>query len=109
MTPYMRTVLATAFAGQANHLSLHTADPGNTGASELSGGSYARAVLTWGTASGGSVAASAVSFPVPADTTITHIGFWNGSTFLESKLVNVSFVTAGSYAPTPVYTQLAGV
>lgn len=112
MTPYMRNLLATRFATEATHLSLHTSNPGDTGTGELSGGAYARAALTWGSASAGAVTAGAVAIAVPADTTITHIGFWtasSGGTFLESKPVNVAFVTAGTYGPTPKYEQLAGV
>lgn len=108
MTPYLRTLMAQLFADEATHLSLHTADPGDTGADELSGGSYARAALVWGSASAGIVTASPVAFAVPADTTITHLGFWNGVTFLESKAADVGFVAAGSYGPTPRYEQLAG-
>lgn len=112
MTPYMRNILATRFATEATHLSLHTGDPSTTGANELAGGSYARAALSWGSASSGAVTASAVAFSVPASTTIAYIGFWtasSGGTFLESRLVSVTFVTAGTYGPTPKYEQLAGV
>jgi hypothetical protein len=35
------------------YLSLHTADPGTTGASEVTGGSYARQAITFGSASAG--------------------------------------------------------
>ena len=109
MTPYMQNAMCQTFADEATHLSLHTANPGDTGASELTGGGYARAALTWGTPTGGEVTASAVAFSVPADTVITHIGFWNGSTFLDSKVVNVTFVSAGTYGPQVKYDQLAGV
>lgn len=112
MTPYMRNILATRFATEATHLSLHSSDPGTTGTGELSGGAYTRQALTWGSASVGAITAGAVAFAVPASTTVTHIGFWTastGGTFLESRAVNVAFVTAGTYGPTPRYEQLAGV
>lgn len=57
--------------------SLHTADPGSSGASEVSGGGYARQAVTWAAASGGSIATGApVVFNVPGSTTITHAGLW---------------------------------
>lgn len=67
------TFPATVFAG------LFTADPGEAGsqAAEVSGGSYARQSITWGTISAGSVAnSSAVTFPVATAPwgTITHVG-----------------------------------
>jgi hypothetical protein len=64
----------------ATHASLHTADPGSTGASEVSGGSpaYARKAITWAAASAGSKTLSAaVTFDVPAGTTVTHCGTWS--------------------------------
>lgn len=64
----------------ATYLSLHTADPGGTGASEVAGGSYARQAITWGAASAGSKAINEVPvFQVPASTTITHFGLWSAS------------------------------
>lgn len=61
------TFPATVFAG------LFTADPGEAGsqAAEVSGGSYARQSITWGTISAGSVANSSAAAPWG---TITHVG-----------------------------------
>lgn len=112
MTPYMRNILAERFATEADYISLHVGDPGTTGDNEVTGGSYARQPLTWGAASAGAVTASAVAFAVPAATTIAYIGFWtasSGGTFLESRTVSVTFVSGGTYGPTPKYEQLAGV
>jgi hypothetical protein len=39
-------------------LSLHTTDPGTTGANEVAGGSYARQAIAFGAASGGTAASS---------------------------------------------------
>lgn len=39
-------------------LSLHTADPGTTGANEVTGSGYARQAITFGAASGGTAASS---------------------------------------------------
>lgn len=61
----------------AQYASLHTADPGPTGASEVSGGSYTRQPIDWQDASGGTkTLVSGVTLQVPAGATITHFGLW---------------------------------
>lgn len=63
--------------------SLHTAFPGATGASEVSGGSYARQTATFGAAAAGVRSLSAaVTFDVPA-VTVSWCGLWatDGVTF----------------------------
>lgn len=69
-----------SFTGPATvYVSLHTGDPGQTGANEVSGGSYARQAAAWSAASGGSIANSgALSFTMPAST-ITHWGVWSAA------------------------------
>jgi hypothetical protein len=48
-------MLAAAFVpGTVYYLSLHTGDPGTTGATEVAGGSYARQSITFGTPAAGS-------------------------------------------------------
>lgn len=62
----------------ATYASLHTADPGSTGTSEVTGGSYARQAITWSSASSGSKTLSGtVTFQIPSGTTITHAGTWS--------------------------------
>jgi len=73
---------ALATTGWA-YVSLHTATPGTTGASEVSGGSpaYARVAVTWNAAASGSVTnSSALTINAPASTTFTHFGIWSAST-----------------------------
>lgn len=70
------TDLATA---RWTHLSLHTADPGSTGANEASGGTYARVALSWGAASAGDADAAEATVDVPAGA-YTHYGIWSAST-----------------------------
>lgn len=73
---------ALAVTGAGSWISLHTADPGTTGASEATGGTpaYARKQTTWtGGAADGSVTGSAVAIDVPAGT-YTHIGVWSAAT-----------------------------
>lgn len=61
-------------------LSLHDADPGTTGANELSGGSYTRETPTWPAASGGD-SQDTVTFDVPSGTDLStpYVGAWDGS------------------------------
>ncbi|MFD0902324.1 phage tail fiber protein [Actinomadura sediminis] len=81
-------------------ISLHTADPGSAGTSEVVGGSYARQSVTWGAAASGVKSNSAdLVFNVPAGTTVTHVGGWDGSTFRGGGALTASqaFATAGTY------------
>lgn len=89
--------------GAASHVSLHTADPGSGGSSEVSGGSYARKSISWAAASSASVSSNAeIVFDVPGSTTITHLGYWSASTsgtFYGSRALNANqtYATAGTY------------
>jgi len=75
-----------AIAGAGTYISAHTADPGTTGTSEVTGGSpaYARKQTTWAAAgsgaTGGDRAGSQVSIDIPAGTTVTHWGIWSAVT-----------------------------
>jgi hypothetical protein len=76
----MLELLGSGGAKEATHLSLHTADPGDTGADELAGGSYARQAITWEAAAGGlKVITGTPLFQIPAGVTITHFGLWSAS------------------------------
>lgn len=65
------------------YLSLHTATPGTTGASEVTGGSYARQAITFASPSGGSQASSSAqsftSMPAEAGGT-PYFGIWSAAT-----------------------------
>lgn len=83
---------ALAVTGLGASISLHTGDPGTTGAAEATGGSpaYARKTTTWaGGAVDGAVSGSPVAFDVPAGT-YTHIGVWNGPTFIAGFALSSS-------------------
>jgi len=90
-----RETAALAISALGNYISLHTGDPGTTGASEATGGSpaYARKQTTWtGGASDGTVSGSQVTFDVPAGT-YTHIGIWTaatGGTFIGGSALSSS-------------------
>lgn len=93
------TVLAALLASR--YVSLHTADPGNTGASEVStggGSGYARQAATFGSSGGNPTTYSnsvLIQFPI-ANTnwgTVTHFGLWSaasGGTFLGSAALSAS-------------------
>lgn len=81
-------------------MSLHTADPGQTGANEVTGGSYARQSAGYNAASGGVCAlAGTVSFTVMPAATVTHIGLWDSTgtpLFLQgAALAAAKTVSAG--------------
>jgi len=69
------------FAVTPQYLSLHTADPGTTGASEASGGSYARQSCSFGSASSGADASTtAQNFTSMPSITSGYFGIWTAST-----------------------------
>lgn len=74
----MRGTGITAFTG---YVSLHTADPGLTGTSEVTGGSYARQAVTFSAPSNGVTANSgALTFTSMPAVTVSHVGLWDAST-----------------------------
>lgn len=92
------------------YLALNSTDPGTTGAGEITGGSYARQVITFGSATSGSVASTDSqlfsSLPVEAggigyfsiwDAATAGAFKWGGTTTgLSGSLpagINVSFAT----------------
>ena len=63
------------------HVSAHTAAPGETGINEVTGGSYARQAVTFTAAAAGlKDSSNTPAVPIPAATTVTHIGYWNALT-----------------------------
>lgn len=109
MPGFSATALNTGVAAQdaaATFVSLHTADPGTTGANEVAGGSYVRVATVWGSASGGAVTGSQVSIVVPTGTTVTHAGLWTTSTagtfYASCQLPSPqSFPSGGTLQVTP--------
>lgn len=104
LSTFLRNALLDHYLGGSAYtqptvrISLHTADPGITGASEVAGGSYARKPPTFSAAAAGSKASSAdIDFTVMPACTVTHVGIWDalsGGNFLQggalaaSKVVN---------------------
>lgn len=84
---YLRNKLLDKIFGGTNftfnvYVSLHTASPGTTGANEVTGGSYARVLITqWSSASSASLTnETSVLFASMPATTVTHVGVWDAST-----------------------------
>lgn len=90
----------------ATHVSAHTADPGDSGTNEVSGGSYARSAITFNAPAAGSLDSSNVpAISIPAATTVTHVGYWDalsGGVFLGSSVVTGTevFNNAGTLSVT---------
>jgi hypothetical protein len=96
LTNAAREAAALAITALGDRISLHTADPGTTGANEASGGSYARQQTTWtGGSSDGSVPGSQVAIPANPGT-YSHYGVWSsGGTFIGGTALS-SAATLGS-------------
>jgi hypothetical protein len=68
--------LAAYFGTRVDALSLHSADPGGTGANEIT--TDGRQVPAWDTNGSGQLTLSAAEdfTGAPAGTTVTHVGLW---------------------------------
>ncbi len=103
---------ADAIAGVISHVSLHSADPGGTGANELTGGGYARQPVTWGSATGTVVSPTGtLSFSGTASQGVTHVGFWtalSGGTWRGSAPLtgDTALNAAGEYNVTDIDLDL---
>lgn len=101
-----------AFADKYVWASLHSADPGDTGASEIAGGSpaYARkGPLTWDPATGALVEVDTGTppvFDVPSGVTVNHGGLWSASTGGDwgggDAVTSVAFSGQGQYELTAI-------
>ena len=83
------------------YVSAHTATPNLTGASEVTGGSYARQALAYNAASGNSKTTSATAtIPIPAGVTVAWLGLWSAvtaGTFLgQVDIADEAFGSAGN-------------
>lgn len=78
-----------AVTGKFDTVTLHTDDPGSTGANDdATAGSKA---LSWSTASGGVSTATASWTAITGDW--THLGLWDSTTFVASIERTISFPT----------------
>jgi hypothetical protein len=103
--------MAEHFGTLGTWISLHTGNPGDTGANEVSGGSpaYARKQTTWGSAVSGLITGSEVVFDVPPGTTVTHVGINSASTsgtFRDwADSADITFTPQGQVKVTPKYQE----
>jgi hypothetical protein len=70
-------------------VSLHTGNPGNTGANDSG---ETKQTLSWSTPAVGTMKALVTFADVSG--TFTHIGLWENTTFIESRILNVTLPTA---------------
>lgn len=91
---------------EAVYMSLHTADPGETGTNEVTGGApaYIRKAVTWNAASSGSMTASnQPQFDVPA-CTVAYVGLFSaessGTFYGSADVTDEVFAGQGTYTVT---------
>ena len=101
--------LSTTAATQDNvltnwaYLAFNSADPGTTGANEISGGSYARVPITWGAvALGVALNSAALNVNLPSATTVPYFSIW-------SAITAGTFMGGGVLTPTQGPNGTAGV
>lgn len=90
--------------GVALALSIHTADPGTTGAGEDT--AVTRVLANWGTPAAASVDSAQVAFAIPTDTvsrTYTHFGAWDSTTVAGS-----TFKTGGPLDVSEIFSTNGG-
>lgn len=76
-----KNALVNGVASVVTHISLHSAIPDATGSDELTGGTYARAAVTWTSASNGVRDNNAqLDHNVPAGSTVAAYGLFSAST-----------------------------
>ena len=98
-----KAIMLNAMRNATTQVSLHTADPGTTGASEYSGGGYARAAVVaadWNAPVAGQVDLNNDKpFSGNALDPVTHFGIWAGATFVGSAAIqgDTSFNAAGEF------------
>jgi hypothetical protein len=81
---------SNAIAALGNWISLHTAAAGTTGASEATGGTYARKSTTWTSTGAGANNGSVTNIPAPA------------GTYVEAGIF--SAVTAGTFVGSAAFS-----
>lgn len=110
-----KIAVCTAIGQQGGVVSLHSSDPGTTGAGEISGSGYARQTTTWGAAtvqgSGpdagrAKITGSTLTFNVPGNTAIAFYGVRKADgTYLYGKALQpgATLTAAGTITITPTH------
>lgn len=104
-----KVVALSALASAAKYISMHTGDPGSTGANELAGGTpaYAAQQATWTAPTTDTLALSNQPlFNVPAGSTVTHVAFRDAATG-GAVLWSRALPVAETYAGQGTYTLLS--
>jgi hypothetical protein len=108
-----KNAMLNALGTLAIYASLHTADPGDSGTNEITGGSpaYARKSITWSAAGSGTMDDSNVPvFDVPASTTVSYVGLWSalttGTFYGSADVTNEAFTAQGTYTLTDMDLDL---
>lgn len=101
-----KNTMLTAFTTNATHFALF-----NGSGTEITGGTYARQAITWGTPSAGSVAiTNQPSFDIPEGTTVADIRFYTaltgGTEYGIYDTVDEVFSNAGTYTITSATVDL---
>lgn len=114
LTNAAKNLMLDQLAAVAVFASMHTADPGTTGANEVSGGvpAYARKAISWNPATAGNLDNNANPvFDIPSATTVTHVGLWSavtGGTFYGSfDIADETFTLQGTYTLTDADISLS--
>lgn len=95
--------ICDAITAAGNKITLHSADPGTTGAS-LIATTPASGNTTWPASSDGAggdagyavATGSAVTLQCPASSTPGYYGVWNGATFLRGKALDTPITVGAS-------------
>lgn len=102
-----RNALADAYKTGGTHAALYTNAGGAAAGTEVTGGTYARQPIVWGTSSGG-VVTGTCTFNVPSGATVAGWGVYTGiagAYFDGGSLTSQAFASAGTYALTLTFTQ----
>ena len=79
MTTAFKNGLCADYAARIDGVSLHSDDPGTTGAHQIG----SAVALTWGTPSAGSVSVTATFSNFVGD--VAYVGLWDGAVFCDSR------------------------
>jgi hypothetical protein len=94
-------------AWSGHYVSLHTGDPGSTGANEVTGGTYTRQQVTLSAAANKASSNSGIlNFTLMPAVTVTHVGIWtlqaNGAFEIGGALSVQKVTNAGDTFQLPI-------
>lgn len=105
---YIQDLMAQAWGAEVAEMSLHTDDPAGTGANEATFSGYARQAATGASGGTGIWLLDEVTFVLPVDAAITHIGFWTaGGDFVEDRQLVYTATAPTNLKVTASYTHFS--